>query len=140
MIFALESADFGVAIFRATNSGCSRAKSRPAGFCRRQLVASPRSRYRIEMVQVTFGYGLRWFIHILYNFLRSLSIGNRKIPLQIHIASANQKMEQCTRQMPTHSPSTSAEIPPAGAPSGFDSAAIIGFSIRRYTAVPLRSE
>ena len=37
-------------------------------------------------------------------------------------------------------PYTSAEIPPAGAPSGFDSAAIIGFSIRRYTAVPLRSE
>ena len=34
----------------------------------------------------------------------------------------------------------SAEIPPAGAPSGFDSAAIIGFSIRRCTVVPLRSE
>ena len=72
-------ADFTVAIFRATISGCSRAKSRPAGFCRRQLVASPRSRYRIEMVQVTFDYYLRWFIRILYNFLRSLSIGNRKI-------------------------------------------------------------
>ena len=97
-------------------------------------------RYRIEMVQITFGYGLRWFIRILYNFLRSLSIENRKIPLQIHIASANQKMEQCTRQMPTYSPSTSAEIPPAGAPAGFESAAIIGFSIRRYTAVPLRPE
>ena len=37
-------------------------------------------------------------------------------------------------------PYTSAEIPPAGAPSGFDSAAIIGFSIRRCTVVPLRSE
>ena len=37
-------------------------------------------------------------------------------------------------------PFTSAEIPPAGAPSGFDSAAIIGFSIRRCTVVPLRSE
>ena len=37
-------------------------------------------------------------------------------------------------------PYTNAEIPPAGAPSGFDSAAIIGFSIRRCTVVPLRSE
>ena len=37
-------------------------------------------------------------------------------------------------------PYTSAEIPPAGAPSGFDSAAFVGFSIRRCTVVPLRSE
>ena len=37
-------------------------------------------------------------------------------------------------------PYTSAEIPPAGAPSGFDSAAMIGFSVRRCTVVPLRSE
>ena len=37
-------------------------------------------------------------------------------------------------------PYTSAEIPPAGAPSGFDSAAIGGFRVRRYTVVPLRSE
>ena len=37
-------------------------------------------------------------------------------------------------------PYTSAEIPPAGAPSGFDSAAIVGFSVRRCTVVPLRSE
>ena len=35
---------------------------------------------------------------------------------------------------------TSAEIPPAGAPSGFDSAAMVGFGVRRYTVVPLRSE
>ena len=34
----------------------------------------------------------------------------------------------------------SAEIPPAGAPSGFDSAAMIGFSVLRCTVVPLRSE
>ena len=37
-------------------------------------------------------------------------------------------------------PYTSAEIPPAGVPSGFDFAAIVGFSARRYTVVPLRSE
>ena len=37
-------------------------------------------------------------------------------------------------------PYTSAEIPPAGAPSGFDSAAMVGFGVRRYTVVPLRSE
>ena len=37
-------------------------------------------------------------------------------------------------------PYTSAEIPPAGAPSGFDSAAMIGFGARRCTVVPLRSE
>ena len=37
-------------------------------------------------------------------------------------------------------PYTSAEIPPAGAPSGFDSAAMIGFRACRYTVVPLRSE
>ena len=34
----------------------------------------------------------------------------------------------------------SAEIPPAGAPSGFDSAAMVGFSVRLYMAMPLRSE
>ena len=48
MILSLRCPDSGVAICRATNSGCSRAKSRPAGFCR----LTPRSRYRIEMVQV----------------------------------------------------------------------------------------
>ena len=37
-------------------------------------------------------------------------------------------------------PYTSAEIPPAGAPSGFDSAAIVGFSTHCCTIVPLRSE
>ena len=37
-------------------------------------------------------------------------------------------------------PYTSAEIPPAGAPSGFDSAAIGGFRVHRYAVVPLRSE
>ena len=37
-------------------------------------------------------------------------------------------------------PYTSAEIPPAGAPSGFDSAAFVGFYVRRYTVMPLRSE
>ena len=37
-------------------------------------------------------------------------------------------------------PYTSAEIPPAGAPAGFDSAAIVGFSVRCCTVVPLRSE
>ena len=37
-------------------------------------------------------------------------------------------------------PYTSAEIPPAGAPSGFDSAATVGFCVRHYTVVPLRSE
>ena len=37
-------------------------------------------------------------------------------------------------------PYTSAEIPPAGAPSGFDSAAFVGFCVRRYTVMPLRSE
>ena len=37
-------------------------------------------------------------------------------------------------------PYTSAEIPPAGAPSGFDSAAIGGFRVLRYAVVPLRSE
>ena len=37
-------------------------------------------------------------------------------------------------------PYTSAEIPPAGAPSGFDCAAIVGFSVRCCTVVPLRSE
>ena len=37
-------------------------------------------------------------------------------------------------------PYTSAEIPPAGAPSGFDSAAFVGFRARRCTVVPLRSE
>ena len=37
-------------------------------------------------------------------------------------------------------PYTSAEIPPAGAPSGFDSAAIVGFYARPCTggAAPLR--
>ena len=35
---------------------------------------------------------------------------------------------------------TSAEIPPAGAPSGFDSAAMVDFIVRRCTVVPLRSE
>ncbi len=34
----------------------------------------------------------------------------------------------------------SAEIPPAGAPSGFDSAAIVGFRAPPCTVVPLRSE
>ena len=38
--------DFGVAVFRAANSGCSRAKFRQAEFCQLTL----RSRYRIEMV------------------------------------------------------------------------------------------
>ena len=33
-----------------------------------------------------------------------------------------------------------AEIPPAGAPPGFDSAAMVGFCGRRCTVVPLRSE
>ena len=37
-------------------------------------------------------------------------------------------------------PYTSAEIPPAGAPAGFDSAAIGGFRVLRYAVVPLRSE
>ncbi len=37
-------------------------------------------------------------------------------------------------------PYTSAEIPPAGAPSGFDYAAIVGFCARRCAVVPLRSE
>ena len=37
-------------------------------------------------------------------------------------------------------PFTSAEIPPAGAPSGFDSAAMIGFCTRHCAVVPLRSE
>ena len=37
-------------------------------------------------------------------------------------------------------PDSSAEIPPAGAPSGFDSAAFVGFRARRCTVVPLRSE
>ena len=37
-------------------------------------------------------------------------------------------------------PYTSAEIPPAGAPSGFDSAAMIGFGVHCCTVVPLRSE
>ena len=37
-------------------------------------------------------------------------------------------------------PYTCAEIPPAGAPSGFDSAAMIGFGVHRCNVVPLRSE
>ena len=37
-------------------------------------------------------------------------------------------------------PCTRAEIPPAGAPSGVDSAAIVGFHARHCTVVPLRSE
>ena len=37
-------------------------------------------------------------------------------------------------------PYTSAEIPPAGAPSGFDSAAIVGLCVRRCIVMPLRSE
>ena len=37
-------------------------------------------------------------------------------------------------------PYTSAEIPPAGAPAGFDSAATVGFSVCHRTVVPLRSE
>ena len=111
MILALESADFGVAVFRATNSGCSRAKSRPAGFCRRQLVASPRSRYRIEMVQVTFDCCLRWFIRILYNFLRSLSIENRKI------SSANRS----SHKQETHPTNQSGAKPHSATSSHFPS-------------------
>ena len=42
----LHGADFDVAIFRAANFGCSRAKSRPAGFWR----LLPLSRYRVEVV------------------------------------------------------------------------------------------
>ena len=45
-ILSLHGANFGVAVFRTTISGCSRAKSRRAGFWR----LSPRFRYRIEMV------------------------------------------------------------------------------------------
>ena len=37
-------------------------------------------------------------------------------------------------------PYTSAEIPPAGAPSGFDSAAILHFIACFSISVPLRSE
>ena len=37
-------------------------------------------------------------------------------------------------------PYTSAEIPPAGAPSGFDSAAFFGFITCFLISVPLRSE
>ena len=37
-------------------------------------------------------------------------------------------------------PYTSAEIPPAGAPSGFDSAAMVGFCARPCIVMPLRSE
>ena len=37
-------------------------------------------------------------------------------------------------------PYTSAEIPPAGAPSGFDSAAMVGFCARPCMVMPLRSE
>ena len=36
-------------------------------------------------------------------------------------------------------PYTSAEIPPTGAPAGFDSAAMIDFRAYRYTELPLRS-
>ena len=36
-------------------------------------------------------------------------------------------------------PYTCAEIPPAGAPSGFDSAAMFGFGVRHYMKLPLRS-
>ena len=36
-------------------------------------------------------------------------------------------------------PYTSAEIPPAGAPSGFDSAAFADCIVHRYEALPLRS-
>ena len=36
------------------------------------------------------------------------------------------------------SPYTTAEIPPAGAPSGFDYAATVDFSVRSYKAVPVR--
>ena len=34
----------------------------------------------------------------------------------------------------------SAEIPPAGAPAGFDSAAIVNFSVHPHAVAPLRSE
>ncbi len=37
-------------------------------------------------------------------------------------------------------PYTSAEIPPAGAPSGFDSAAVLHFIACFLISVPLRSE
>ena len=37
-------------------------------------------------------------------------------------------------------PYTSAEIPPAGAPSGFDSAAVLDFIAQFSISVPLRSE
>ena len=37
-------------------------------------------------------------------------------------------------------PYTSAEIPPAGAPSGFDSAAVLHFIALFSISVPLRSE
>ena len=36
-------------------------------------------------------------------------------------------------------PCVCAEIPPAGAPSGFDSAAMFGFGVRHYMKLPLRS-
>ena len=44
LLFVLQI--LSVAIFRAANSGCSRAKFRQAEFCQLTL----RSRYRIEMV------------------------------------------------------------------------------------------
>ena len=37
-------------------------------------------------------------------------------------------------------PYASAEIPPAGAPSGFDSAAVFDFIAKFLISVPLRSE
>ena len=37
-------------------------------------------------------------------------------------------------------PYTGAEIPPAGAPSGFDYAAMVGFALAPARVVPLRSE
>ena len=44
--------------------------------------------------------------------------------------------DRCSAIMPY----TSAEIPPAGAPSGFDSAAVFHFIVCFSMSVPLRSE
>ena len=90
---------FGVAIFRATISGCSRAQSRPAELGR----LTPRSRYRIEMVQVIgndpcvvphrLSVTLPRMDSIPQNVIRSVSFSNQtSVALCLHSVCLGEKV------------------------------------------------
>ena len=109
MSLFLHCTDFGVAVFRAANSGCSEPHS--ASEMRTFSLSPLPDRNGRKLVDERSG-----------TTRGSFCVGGMLLVNDYTI------------------PYTSAEIPPAGAPSGFDSAAMVGFCILPCTVVPLRSE